>query len=551
MQWHLLNSTIPQSLTELTKILTQNLDVKDEKSFFQPKHPLELTLKNVEIDSKQVKLALERIIQAHDNEGKIVVFGDYDADGVTATGILWQTLHDLGCKVTPFIPHRAKHGYGLSDKALDDLLDSDKPDLIITVDNGIVAHAPAKRVMDAGIDLIITDHHQPEDTLPPALAHVHSTKLCGASVAWMLSRELMTAFKKEIDKNWQLDLAAIATIADQVPLRGANRSFAKYGLAALRKSKRLGIRELLVQSRQQQTKLTSQAIGFSIAPRINAMGRLGHSLDALRLLLTTNKKRAQALSKTLGQTNSRRQEMTYDMFGEALLQAKEMKDENILIVKSTHFHEGVIGLIAGRLMEKFYKPAIAITISDGIAKASARSVAGVNIVELIREVRDELLEVGGHPMAAGFGLKEEHLESVINRLQTLAREKIDPKLLEPSVEVACVLPFELMKLEAIDEVYKLAPFGQGNREPIFGFKDLKIVQILTMGSENQHLKITALGEDGVTPIQFLYWRRGYLAEKLEAGQQINVAGVLEINEWRDRRNVQVRVIDINTQLDIV
>jgi single-stranded-DNA-specific exonuclease len=544
MNWHIVDSTIPQSVAELRDILVKNLRLANPDDFFSPKNPLDISLSEVEIDEEQVGAAVQRIFQAKKNQEEIIIFGDYDADGVCSTAILWKTLHELGCKVVPFIPLREKHGYGLSNKALDDLLAKNKPGLIITVDNGIVAHAPAQRVIDEGIDLIITDHHQPEDEMPPATAVVHSTKLCGATVAWMLARETLKAAGEKIVDGWQLDLAAIATIADQVPLREANRSFAKYGLEALRKSNRLGLKALFTQATQDQKTINSQSVGFGIAPRINAMGRLGHSMDALRLLLTNNKSRAEQLAKILGETNIQRQEMTYEMYGHALSQSDDWKQEHIIIVHSDEYHEGVVGLIAGRLMERFYKPVIAISVGDGIAKASARSVPGVNIVELIREVRDDLLDVGGHPMAAGFGLEEKKLDKVIARLKKLAKETIDKKLLNPSIDIEAIIPFELINEKSIQMVGEFAPFGQGNGEPILGFKQIEVLQVFTMGADNQHLKIIGKGDDGVTPINFLFWRRGSLAEKIASGDKIDVAGVLEVNEWRGKKSVQIRVKDI-------
>lgn len=544
MHWNILNSTTPHDLQTLREILIKNLNLSAPKDFFNPTHPSEISLAEVDLDQKQIDQALARIMEAVAKKEELIIFGDYDADGVCATGILWQTLHQLGAQAIPFIPHREKHGYGLSDRALDDLLKEHQPSLIITVDNGIVAHQPAQRLKKEKIDLIITDHHQPEAKLPPATAIVHSTQLCGATVAWMLSRELMKKAGKKLTDSWQLDLAAIATVADQVPLYGANRSFAKYGLLALQQSSRLGIKNLLSQAGQNQKILDAQSIGFGIAPRINAMGRLGHSLDALRLLLTTSKVRAEKLAKKLGETNSQRQDLTYEMYGQALSQSDDWQDEHLIIVHSTDFHEGVVGLIAGRLAERFYKPAIALSVGDGIAKASARSVPGVNIVEMIREVRDDLLEVGGHPMAAGFGVEEQKLKKVIKRLQALAKEKIDAKLLKPSLEIASLISLEMVGEETITMVREFAPFGQGNQEPVLGLKAVEIIQVLTMGADGQHLKLVGKGADGVTPINFLFWRKGSLAEKIEAGDKIDIAGVLEINEWRGRRSVQMRVKDI-------
>lgn len=545
MHWNILESTIPQSENELRNILikTRGLEKKDEL-FFSPLNPTEISIQEVGLDAGQLKKAVKRILKAIEKKEKVVIFGDYDADGVCATAILWQALYKMGCQAIPFIPLREKHGYGLSDKALDDLLAKNKPDLIITVDNGIVAHKSAQRVLDAGIDLIITDHHQPEDKLPSAVAVVHSTQLCGATVSWMFAREISKSAGYKIAKDWQLDLTAIATIADQVPLRDVNRSFAKFGLEALRKSKRVGFKALLTHAGLDQNNIDSQSVGFGIAPRINAMGRLGHSLDALRLLLTNNKSKAEQLAQVLSETNIARQDMTYEMYGHALSQSENWKQEHIIIVHCDKYHEGVVGLIAGRLMEQFYKPVIVISVGDGIGKASARSVPGVNIVELIREVRDDLLDVGGHPMAAGFGLEASKLDRVIERLKKLAKETIDKELLKPSINVEVVIPFLLINEKTVKMINEFAPFGQGNEEPILGFKNVEVLQVFTMGADNQHLKIVGKGDDGVTPINFLFWRKGSLREKITLGDKIDVAGVLELNKWNGKKSIQIRVKDV-------
>jgi len=281
MKWNYLSSKTPQDLKEFKEIILQNRQIEDEKEFFSPKKPHEITLAEVDLNKDQVKLAVTRIQKAIEAKQKVVVFGDYDADGICATAILWETLNNLGLVTQPFIPHRDKHGYGISNKAIDDLLEKDHPDLIITVDNGIVAHEPLARLAKEKIDVIVTDHHQPEEKLPEAYAIVHTTKLCGATVAWMLARELSQDFVDSL-----LDLTAIATISDLVPLISANRSFAKYGLEKIKENNRVGISALISTANLDKREVDSNLIGFGIGPRINAMGRLAHGLDALRLLVT-------------------------------------------------------------------------------------------------------------------------------------------------------------------------------------------------------------------------------------------------------------------------
>ncbi len=547
MQWQLQHPSLVKTSAELKQVLLANRQLSETDSFFKPTQPLKLSLKEVGLAEDQVKEAVARLFEAIKNEEKIIVFGDYDADGICATAILWQTLHQLGAQVMPFIPEREKHGYGLSMAALTDLLAEGKPDLIVTVDNGIVAHQPAERVLDEEIDLIITDHHQPESELPPATAVVQTDQLCGASVAWFLARELMKAKKKPLDSSWQLDLTAIATVADQVPLTGANRSFAYHGLNALQKTERLGLQILIKQAGLNKQQLNSGSIGFGLAPRINAMGRLKHSLDALRLLLTTDRRRAQRLAETLEKTNQTRQDMTYELYGKALEEAKQWNKEKLIILAGNDYHEGVIGLVAGRLSNQFAKPAIVISLDEKIAKASARSVPGVNIVELIRQAREDLLEVGGHPMAAGFAFETEKLETVTAKLQSLANEQIEPKLLTPTIELDAQIPLSLVNEETIKMIEDFAPFGQANPRPIFAIEDLEILKILTLGQDDKHLKLLVIADETVEPLDLLFWRQGELAKDLKLKQKIKIAGQLELNEWNGRVSPQIKLLALESE----
>ncbi len=546
MQWQLKHQPIVKTKAELKNVLLANRQLSADDDFFKPQQPQKFSLKEVGLVAKQLEAAVKRLLEAIDHQEKIIIFGDYDADGVCATAILWQTLDQLGADVMPFIPEREKHGYGLSLAALDDLLSADKPDLVVTVDNGIVAHQPAQRVKEADIDLIITDHHQPEEKLPPATAIVQTDQLCGATVSWFLARELMRAKNQAMRPNWQLDLAAIATVADQVPLREANRSFVYYGLQALAKTKRLGLQILLKKAGIRTDQLNTGSIGFGLAPRINAMGRLEQSLDALRLLLTTDEQRAQRLAQTLEETNAARKDLTYNLYGQALEQAKKWKKEKIIIVAAEAYHEGVIGLVAGRLVSHFSKPAIVISLDGEVAKASARSVPGVNIVELIRQVRTDLLEVGGHPMAAGFALKSAKLELVSTKLKEMAQAQIDSALLTPSIEIDAQIPLSLVKTDTIEMVEQFAPFGQGNPRPILAIDQVEIMKILTLGEDDKHLKILAIAQDTVEPIDLLFWRKGELAEQLVPQQKIKIAGQLELNEWNGRISPQLKLIALET-----
>lgn len=545
---------IPTSIDEVMKILLKNRGIENIDSFLNVKHPQDLTLTEVGLKPPQMKKAVKRIIKAQKTGEKVLIFGDYDADGICATAILWLTLYHLKINVFPFIPHRGKHGYGVSDVAIDEILqaeEKEKPALIITVDNGIVAHQPIKRLVEQEkIDVIITDHHQPESAnnqaiFPPAHAIVHTTQLCGATVAWMLARELEPDFA-----NKQLDLAGIATIADQVSLIGANRSFAKFGLEALTQTEKIGLNQLFQAAGIEKKNISSGTVGFSLVPRINAMGRLKHGLDALRLLCTNSRNQATSLVKILMDTNIERQDLTNELLADAILQAEKQANEHLIIVSSPDYHDGVIGLIAGRLVEKYHKPAIALSLDDNTAKASARSVTGVNITKLLRQVQADLIDVGGHPLAAGFSVEIKKLPQVRQKLAKIALAEISVELLQPTLDLELELPWEFVSEELIAAIEKLAPFGQDNPRPFFLLNNLKILNVMSMGKENNHLKIVAGRPAAANPtestktLNVLAWRKGELARKLRENQNISLAGTLELNHWNGKTSVQMILEDL-------
>lgn len=546
MLWKYLSENIPENTKDLELILLRNRSISNSEEFFKPKHPTKFSLSELEIDTEQMQKSVARILRAKKNNEKVLIFGDYDADGICATAILWHALKSVDIISVPFIPRRDVHGYGITKKALDEIIEVAKPTLIITVDNGIVAHAPIEYAQEHGIDVILTDHHQPdtdgngEVVYPQSYSRIHTTKLCGSTVSWMLAHAISpdTALL-------QLDLAGLATIADQVPLQGANRSFATHGLEALRKTKRVGLKALGELGSVDFATLTAGSVGFGLAPRINAMGRLAHGLDALRLLCTNNWQSARKLARTLTDTNVDRQDLTMDQLQIAIQQVEIQQSQSVLFAASEQFHEGVIGLIAGRLVELYHKPALVMSIGEVSAKGSARSVAGVNIVELLREVRQDLLEVGGHPMAAGFGASLEKVEIVKNKLFTLAHQTIDQTLLIPQIVVDCKLPFALATEESIEKIEQFNPFGSGNPEPIFSFENLRVLGSQTIGKESQHLKLLLCDKENENKrCEAMFWRQGELTETVKIGDLVSVVARLEINEWKGKKKTQLVVKDI-------
>ncbi len=540
MNWNLKTTTIPKSTDELIKLLLANREINDASAFVHPQDPTGLTFKDVGINSSHIKKAVKRLEQARIKKEKIIIFGDYDCDGVCATTVLWETLHELGFSVFPFIPNREIHGYGLSTKAIDELLTNGKPAIVISVDNGIVAHAQWQRLKDEGIFTILTDHHEPDNTKPPVDVLIHTTKLCGTTVAWMLARELDRQKAEAM-----LDLCAIATIGDQVPLTGANRSFVAYGLAQLNRTKRLGLKLLIEAAGLERGSIGTYGVSFGIVPRINAMGRLGSALDALRALCTKNETRARTLVSTLHTTNVERQDLTGTFIELARSKASDWEYEHIIVIADSSFHEGVIGLIASKLTEEFHKPSIVISIGEETSKASGRSVPGVHITQLLRSVQEDLLEVGGHPMAAGLRLETNAIARFKLHIETVARQTISSDLLIPHIDVDCKLASNLLTFETVAALKTLEPFGAGNREPIFLFEQMTITDARTIGKEGKHLKLSVQPKSD-TPhlLEAIGFGMGEIAKQFPIGSEITCVGKLQMNEWKGRSSLQLMLSDL-------
>lgn len=540
MRIRVLHSSQPQTLSELKTILIDNRQITDAELFFNPPHPTQLQPADVGISVEELKKAVKIIQEAISGSKKIVIFGDYDADGICATAILWRCLHEAGAAVFPFIPDRKRHGYGLTIKGIDELIEQYHPDLIVTVDNGIVAHEAIRYATDLGIQVIISDHHQKEyaedgaEILSTADAVVHTTALCGTTVAWFLGASVHQEAAADA-----LDLCALATLADQVPLTNYNRSFAVHGLQALRETERPGLLALLELAQSEQATLTEQDVSYGLAPRINAMGRLSHGLDALRLLCTTHLATAEKLAVRLQETNTERQDLTKDQYEVADMQQKSQSEEHILVVHSATFHEGIIGLIAGKLAEKYFKPVVVISTNGETGKGSARSIAGVNITDLLRSVRSDLLEIGGHPMAGGFSIQVEKIAIFQQRLFELARTEIQPELLVRETVAECLLPTELCTPETYAVVQQFAPFGAANSKPQFLLEDLQIQSSTALGKNQQHLKLILSSTKTGESYTALWWGAGHQLETWVTGKLVNVVAQLAINEWKGKKTLQL------------
>ena len=515
------------------------------KEFFNPSLP-----KKADFPLAKAVARIKQAVKLHE---LIYIYGDYDADGITATAILWEALHSLDARVMPYIPSRNEPIRGLSPLGIDNIIKLSsklyhlKPDLIITVDNGISAFKGCEYAKKLGIDVIISDHHVPRDTkLPPAVAIVHTTNLAGAGVAWFLAREVLRHLRGEKIPHLGgelLDLAGIGTIADMVPLLNTNRALAKFGLEALRQTTRPGLKVLAKLAELDLTTLQAWQVGYSLAPRLNAMGRMEQALDALRLICTQSPDKAKDLAVNIQATNQLRQDKTSQMFQDAkdkFLAADQTV--KLIFVSSKDYHEGVVGLVAGRLAEEFNRPAFVVAIGQHYAKASCRTPKGFNAIESIRSLSHLLMEHGGHELAAGFTCAVDKLPEIKLKLEKLAAADLTADSTTPALNIDCQLEIKDINWELFNELEKFQPFGFGNPQPVFSLNQVKLKSCYPVGQEKKHLKLTLQGE--TLKVEAIAFNFGHLADQLKPGQPIDIAFTLDANSWNSHQSLQLKIKDI-------
>ncbi len=549
-QWDILYSPQEESdknkaldFQTITAILLQNRKIETKEAIEKFLYPV---LENIELDKlgvekSEVKKAKEIISDVKKQDKTIVVYGDYDVDGVCAAAILWETLYSKYKKSVPYIPHRVDEGYGLSIVGIDNILEK-YPDtgLIITVDNGISAIEAITYAKEKGITVIVTDHHTKGDKLPDAAVIIHTPAVCGAGVAYAFSKAISG---KKIDDEKHLELVALATVADCMPLRDENRVLVKYGLQALRKTERLGLLELFTDAKIDLQSLDVYHVGFMIAPRLNATGRLDSAMDSLRLLCTMDRIRAKMLAKKLSGTNEDRRLITTDLVNHAKSLYTNGDIKKILIAADQSYNQGVIGLIASKLTESYYRPSIVISIGDnGLSKGSARSIQGVDIVTLLRSVSDHLVHVGGHEMAAGFTIETDKIDMFSKALMDTCEQKITDSLLQRTIRADMEMDFSFISYDLYKLIQKFSPFGISNPEPTFITKQVVIKDIRILGKEGKHLKFL-LEHDG-NFLEALAFGFGTNFDG-KVGDTIDILYSISLNTWNGRSKVELRIKDIH------
>ncbi|MCT8139544.1 single-stranded-DNA-specific exonuclease RecJ [Anaerobacillus sp. CMMVII] len=500
---------------------------------------------------KGMRQATERIMQAIENKEKILIFGDYDADGVSSTAVMILTLKRLEADFNFYIPNRFTEGYGPNEPALR-RAKAEGYSLVITVDTGISAVHEANVAMEIGLDFIVTDHHEPPPVLPNALTIVNPKQedclypfkgLAGVGVAFKLAHALLGQAPEDL-----LDIAVIGTIADLVPLVDENRLIAKKGIRALEKSNRPGLQALKKITGMIDKELNADHVGFGIGPRINAAGRLDSATPAVELLVCEDRLLAEEMAIEIDELNKTRQGIVNEIANEAIEMVEEhyktLDEHKVLIVAKEGWNAGVIGIVASRLVEKYYRPTIVMTIDKekGLAKGSARSIEGFDMFKNLSESRDILPHFGGHPMAAGLTMKVADVEELRSRLNVLASEILTESDYVPITNVDIEVSLSDITIPIIEEMSLLAPFGVSNPTPRVMVDRVNLSQMKRIGSEENHLKML-LEENGNT-IDCVGFNLGHLYEEISLAAQVSAVGTLSINEWNGNCKPQIMLDDL-------
>ncbi len=535
------NPPTPENLLQ-SLLVSRGLNTPQARQEFLHPSPLDLAYLYTHSGiSKDELLLAQALLDSHLAQGSdICIFGDYDADGVTATAIMFLGLSTYlkakgsNSRLLPFIPDRHQHGYGLSKKAVDEILSGEAfrltahqdfhPQLILTVDTGIVAHAGIQAFRDAKLDVLLTDHHLPAASLPAANQLLHTTTTSGAGVSWIFVSHLLGS------TTHHLDLSTIGVIADMMPLVGFNRSLVTAGLVALSSSQNLGLRALRDRMGIPPRRLTTYDISFGIAPRINAAGRIYSPLDALRLLCTSDAATARQLAEQIEAHNQDRQVLTDNALTHALAQDHGHK----LITLVGPYHEGVIGLVASKLVEHAYRPAIVMSENGDVIKGSARSVAGFNITDFLRSLKTPFLGLGGHDQAAGFSVAKAHLKALIAEINHLGDLAVSDELLSKHEYADLELPLSAATLDLAKALTQLEPYGLSNAKPRFLFKDLAVIEDRALGEAGKHHKLT-LKQGGLTrPLLMFNTKHPHPLTHLK-----QAVASLDVNVWNNKESVQL------------
>ena len=550
----------------LIKRLLFSREIKTEDEIKEFLHPLEMTLTSPDVFTDMTK-TIERLSKAIDNQETIIIYGDFDADGVTSTSVLYKTLKFLGAKVHYFIPDRENEGHGFDKKALIKLMTTVKPKVIISVDCGISDVDAVKFINSFKIiDVIITDHHEAPEELPEAYAIINPkapnalddklsakqieylTYLAGCGVAFKVAQALLTKYNKTEFVYEILPFVAVGTVADVVPLLGENRYFVTKGLELISKGKHFGLQRLLESAGYNiENGITSENIAFGIAPRINASGRLDTVDAALKVLISDNPQEVEMAVTTLNELNKVRQTLCQEIFEQADKMVKKEGNKNpAIVLYSEAWHIGIIGIVASKLVEKYYKPVFLMSYvkEKNQFRCSARSIEGVPLYDVIAANSELLDGFGGHKLAAGLSFTgaTTPFEIVKKALNETVKEYTSTKELKPFVKIDMLVEPQDITVDLVEEISQLEPFGASNPSPVFAMNNLKVTQKRLMGSDNSHLRLNVAS--GANEFTAIWWKRGDAG--LSSGDSLDLAFHPQINEFNGNISVQLIVDDIHS-----
>ena len=500
--------------------------------------------------------AVDKILRTINNHERILIYGDYDVDGVTSVALLFSILKEFTSNLYYYIPNRFQEGYGLNEEAID-IAFKNNIKLIITVDCGISSISEVERANNYGIDVIVTDHHQPQKDLPSAIAIINPKcdasypfkELAGVGVSFKVAQALYSKLgKNQDDLQNLLDYVALGSIADSVPIIDENRILIKYGLKTLNQTKKEGLKALIMESGVNYGNLGTKEVNFVLAPRINAAGRLDDSKLALELLLTDSEYKAAYLSRKLSEINKHRQEIGDNILREARefasIQVKE-EDNKVLVLASENWNQGVIGIIASRLVDEFNRPAIIISKKDGIAKGSGRSIKGFHLYNVLESCQDILINFGGHELAAGITIESNKIPEFKSRINEISQDFIKEDDLSPELKIDAQILLNNINFGLVKDINTLEPFGTGNPQPVFcSYKNI-ISDWRMVGEKREHLKIKIKEEHRT--LEGIGFKLSKIGNQIFPGNKVvDLAFNIELNSWNGTENVQLNIKDIKT-----
>lgn len=506
-----------------------------------------------------MKAGVERILKAVENREKILIFGDYDVDGVTSTALMIYFFRRIDYPVEYMLPHREKDGYGLRPAAIDTIIEKGVQ-LIITVDNGISSYDAVEKATQAGIDVLVTDHHLQEGELPPACAVINPNRtdseypfktICGAAVAYKLLHALSMRLLPEADyKDFllnHLDLVAIGTIADVMPLRDENYALVKFGLKVLAATRKPGLVELKKISGVKNESVTPVSVGFFLGPRLNASGRLESSETALKLLITQSRDEARDLAQYLDNLNRKRQGMQNDYLSDAQrqMEAFEQPLDKVLFVENKKWQAGLIGLVSGRLKEKYARPSFAFTQdNDGNFVGSARSIDAFHVTNALTRFKEYFITYGGHHKAAGLTIAAEKFNKFKEVFISYVNKKLQDDDLIPVLDIDSVVDIDQLTIQNVQLINEIGPFGETNPEPVFALRKVTIRDIMLL-SGGKHLRFNL--EKGNQTFEAVWWNAGEYKDEIRFGDIVDVAFKMSINTWRGKQKLQLVLQDVERQ----